>query len=141
MSDPLPALTEPQLALVSRIWDRGEATVAELVADLAATGRPLARNTVQTTVQRLEEKGWLRHRDERGVFIYQVTRPRAAAQAEMAGRLVDGAFAGRIDDLVQTLVRDRGLDAATLERLRALIDQTPPAPLAAVAAAAGKARP
>ena len=127
MPHPLPPLTEPQLALVSRIWDRGEATVAELVGDLAAAGRPLARNTVQTTVQRLEEKGWLRHREQRGVFIYQVTRERAAAQAEMAGRLVDGAFAGRIDALVQTLVRGRGLDAATLARLRTLIDETPPA--------------
>lgn len=125
MTTTLPALTEAQLAIVSRIWDRGAATIAELVGDLAAAGRPLARNTVQTMVQRLEEKGWLRHRDERGVFVYAATRARAEAQAEMAGRLVDGAFAGRIDTLVQTLVRERGLDAATLARLRTLIDETP----------------
>ena len=78
------------------IWDRGEATVAEVWKTLSGR-RKRARNTVQTTIARLEEKGWeaaLRHSD---VPTPPATPPsgRGSTTTQLDGcaLLVDTAFA------------------------------------------------
>lgn len=63
-------LTELQREIMEVIWSRDEATVTE-VRDALAGRRPLARNTVQTIMVRLEERGWLRHREEGRTFLYR----------------------------------------------------------------------
>ena len=55
----LPPLSEAQLEIMNVVWDRGEVTVAQ-VWKILSTRRKVARNTVQTMLARLEEKGWLR---------------------------------------------------------------------------------
>ncbi|MHC5540329.1 BlaI/MecI/CopY family transcriptional regulator, partial [Singulisphaera rosea] len=57
--EPLPPLSEAQLELMNIVWDHGEVTVAEAWKALTAR-RKVARNTVLTTLTRLEERGWLR---------------------------------------------------------------------------------
>ena len=69
------ALSPTQLRIMDVVWDRGEVSIAELWKELCSQ-RKVARNTVQTTVARLEEKGWLKHRVKGTGFIY-----RAAAGA------------------------------------------------------------
>src|SRR5262249_33433642 len=51
-------LAEGQLEIMEIVWERGEVTVGELWKALSAH-RKVARNTVQTMVQRLAEQGWL----------------------------------------------------------------------------------
>ena len=60
------------------IWDRGEVTVSEVRESLSKK-REVARNTVQTMMVRLEERGWLKHREDRRAFIYSAARPRVAS--------------------------------------------------------------
>ena len=55
----LPPLSEAQLEIMNGVWDHGEVTVAE-VGKVLAGRRSVARNTVQTVLTRLEDKGWLR---------------------------------------------------------------------------------
>ena len=56
-----PALSESQLEIMNVVWDQGEVTVTG-VWQILAKRRAVARNTVQTVMTRLEEKGWLKHR-------------------------------------------------------------------------------
>ena len=62
-------LTDAQREIMEIVWERGEATVSE-VRDALAQRRQLARNTVQTMIVRLEEKGWLKHREQGRTFVY-----------------------------------------------------------------------
>lgn len=118
----LPPLTEAQLTIMQVVWQRDEASVSDVVIALEGPRR-LARNTVLTTMQRLEEKGWLTHREQQGTFLYRATRSQAETLGEMAGRLVDTAFAGRVDNLVMTLLRERNLSRTDVEALKKLIEE------------------
>ncbi len=119
-SKPPPPLAEAQLEIMNFVWDRGEATVGQIWRELSARRR-VARNTIQTMVVRLEEKGWLRHRTEGNAFVYAATAARQTALKRMVRQLVDTAFAGSAEGLVMTLLEDQGLPAEEAERIRRMI--------------------
>jgi BlaI family penicillinase repressor len=114
-------LSEAQMEVMNVVWDGGEVTVAEVWRALA-TRRKVARNTVLTTLTRLEEKGWLR-RDEGGhAFRYRAAVPREATLGTMIRRLVDTAFGGSAEGLVLALLHGRGVSKEEAARIRAMID-------------------
>ena len=121
--DAAPPLSGAQLEIMNEVWDRGPggATVAEVWAALSARRR-VARNTVQTTLVRLERKGWLSHRAEGAGFRYFARRPRDRALGRLVSRLVDTAFAGSAAGLVMALLQGRGVSKAEADRIRAMID-------------------
>jgi len=120
--DPLPPLSEAQLEIMNVIWDRGEATVADVWRALAAR-RKVARNTVLTMVQRLEEKGWLRRDTGGHAHRYRASVPRGATLGTMVRRLVETAFAGSAEGLVLALLDGRGVSKDEADRIRAMIDR------------------
>lgn len=120
---PAPALSAAQMEVMEVVWDRGEATVGQVWRALSER-RPIARNTVQTTVVRLERKGWLSHREEGGTFHYTAARPRGAAVGGLVRRLLDTAFAGSVSGLVMALLEDHRLTDDEAARLRDLIDRS-----------------
>jgi predicted transcriptional regulator len=71
----LPPLSEAQMEIMNVVWEKGGATVSAAWKSLA-TRRPVARNTVQTMMVRLAEKGWLRCSSEGHAFRYQAAKPR-----------------------------------------------------------------
>ncbi len=103
------------------VWERGEVTVGQVWRELT-TRRSIARNTVQTTLARLEEKGWLRHRTDGKAFLYSATIPRETTLRRMVARLVDTAFGGSTEGLVMTLLEDRKLSEEEAERIRAMVE-------------------
>ena len=118
----LPPLSERQLEIMNVIWDRGEATVGEVWAELSAA-RKMVRNTVQTTVARLEEKGWLKHRAEGNTFYYRATQPSQDVRKRMARRLVDTVFEGSTEGLLLAILDEQPLSEDEAARIRQLIDQ------------------
>lgn len=118
----LPPLSEAQLQIMNVIWRRGEATVAQVWKELASR-RKVARNTVQTVLARLEEKGWLQHRREGNAFLYSASVPREASRRDLLERLLDTAFEGSAEGLVMTLLSGRGVTNEEADRIRKLIDQ------------------
>jgi BlaI family penicillinase repressor len=119
----LPPLSETQLEIMSVVWERGEATVSEVWKTLAAQ-RSVARNTVQTMMVRLEEKGWLWCSSEGHAFRYRAARPREDVLGVMVERLVDAAFGGSAEGLVLALLNGRGVTSTEVERIRRIIDET-----------------
>jgi BlaI family penicillinase repressor len=113
-------LSEAQLEIMNLVWDRGEATVAEVWKALSAR-RKLARNTVQTMMVRLEEKGWLTSQTDEHAFRYRAAVPREAVQGMMVRRLLDSAFGGSAEGLVMALLDGRGISRVEADRVRALI--------------------
>ena len=119
---PLPALSEAQTEIMNVVWEHGEATLAQVCTALAVR-RELARNTVQTQLTRLVEKGWLLHRSEGKAFYYRATVPREEARSRVVKRLVDAVFEGSAEGLVMTLLDGRKLSKEEANRIRALIER------------------
>lgn len=114
-------LTDAQREIMEIVWTRGEATVAE-VREALAGRRDLARNTVQTMMVRLEERGWLKHREEGRTFFYSANVPRTASLGAKVAQMVDRLFAGSPEDMVTALIEYRGLTRDEAERIRAMIE-------------------
>lgn len=114
-------LTEIQREMMEIVWHRDEVTVSEVREALSAH-RPLARNTVQTMLVRLEEKGWLKHREQGRTFVYSANRPRTVSLGAKVSQMVDRLFAGSPEEMVTALLEYRGLSADEAERIRAMIE-------------------
>jgi predicted transcriptional regulator len=110
------------MEIMALVWERGEVTVAEVWEALRAKRR-VARNTVQTLMTRLEEKGWLKHRAEGKTFCYSAAAERESALGQVVSRLVDTAFAGSVEGLVMALLDGRGVSAAEAARIREMIER------------------
>ncbi len=115
-------LSEAQLEIMNLVWDHGEVTVADVWKALTMRRR-VARNTIQTMIARLEEKGWLHCQSEGHAFRYRAAVPREAVQGMMVRRLLDSAFGGSAEGLVLALLEGRGISGAEAERVRAMIQQ------------------
>ncbi len=114
-------LTAAQREIMEIVWQQGEVTVSE-VRDCLAERRDLARNTVQTMIVRLEEKGWLKHRENGRTFVYTANRPRAVSLGAKVARIVDRWFAGAAEEMVTALIEYRGLTTDEAQRIRKMVE-------------------
>ncbi len=122
MRRPEAKITPAQLEIMNLFWDHGELGVAE-VWKILSDRRKVARNTVQTTLTRLVEKGWLQARAEGNAFRFRASRPRKPTVREMLGQLLDTAFGGSPSNLMTALLEARRLSPEEAVRIRKLIDK------------------
>ena len=118
----LPALSENQLEIMDSVWHRKEATLGDVWSDLSAT-RPVAKNTIQTLLTRLVDKGWLTTRLEGKTYHYSATRPRDTTLSNVVKKLVDTAFKGSTEGLMMALLDGRELTKDEVKRIRELIEK------------------
>lgn len=114
-------LTSAQREIMEVIWQKGEATVNDVREALVAH-RDVARNTVQTMMVRLEERGWLTHREDGRTFIYRASVPKTTSLGARVAQMVDRLFAGSPEEMVTALIEYRGLSSDEAARIRAMID-------------------
>lgn len=113
-------LTDQQLAILSVVWDRGEATANEIHQALEPeTG--LARGTIGTMLHRLERQGILSHRSEGREFWYRATVTREAVMAARLDGLVGGLFGGDLTAMVSFAVRKADTRKGDVEKLRKML--------------------
>lgn len=115
-----PELTAGQMEIMELVWERGEVGVAE-VWKVLGQRREVARNTVQTMMARLCERGWLAARPAGNAFVYAATRPRTSVVSKMVNGLVDRVFGGSLSGLVASIVESRPLPPGEAERIRQII--------------------
>lgn len=117
----LPALSDAQMEIMHVVWRHGEVTVGD-VWDALAQQRTVARNTVQTMMTRLAEKGWLKQHKQGRAFLYRAAVPREATLRGLVRRLVETAFRGSAEGLVLAMLEGRGVSSEEADRIRKLID-------------------
>jgi len=98
-------------------------TVSQVRDELASKGRDLARNTVQTLIVRMEEKGWLKHRTVGRTFFYTAVQSKDASLGQELKQLLDRSFSGSAEQLVNSLLETYTLKKGEADRIRKLIDQ------------------
>jgi predicted transcriptional regulator len=116
----LPELTPAQGEIMEIIWERGEVSASEVRRVLART-RKVARNTVRTLLERMEEKGWITHREDGRTFLYSAAQPRQVTIGQKVQQVVETVCGGSAEALVTALLDYRGLNSQELERIRQML--------------------
>jgi predicted transcriptional regulator len=117
-----PHFTDAELRLMEVLWNKGSATVADVLEGLK-TRPALAYSTVITTLRILETKGYVSHTKEGRAFTYQPLIGRDEARQSAITHLLQRLFEGSPELLVTSLFEDRKISAAEMKRLRALIEK------------------
>jgi BlaI family transcriptional regulator, penicillinase repressor len=119
--DDLPALSDAQLEIMNVVWQEDGSSVAD-VWKVLHERRGISRNTVHTLMVRLEEKGWLTHREAGGGFLYRATVSREETQQRSVQKMVETVFDGSAEGLVLALLSGPAVSKAEAARIRKLID-------------------
>jgi predicted transcriptional regulator len=109
-----------ELAVMSSLWRRGSATVAEVREDLT---EELAYTSVLSALQTLEDKGYVRHEPEGRAYRYFPLIEAERAGGSALQRIRDAIYHGSAEAMFAQLVSDRGLSRDELERMRTLLSE------------------
>lgn len=109
-------LTELQQAILDVIWSRGPST-SEQVRTAVAAKHPLKDSSVRTLLRRLETRGFLVHRVDGKVFVYEAAvRPRGVA-ARAVQQIIDRFCSGSVEQFLVGMVDEHVLSAGEIQRL------------------------
>jgi BlaI family transcriptional regulator, penicillinase repressor len=115
-------LTEAELRLMEVLWAKGPSSVQQVV-DALPPDTPLAYNSVLTTIRILERKGYVQHDKDGRAHIYKPVVARQEAARSEVRNLVRRMFRDSHELLVLNVLEEAQIDAAELNRLRALLKQ------------------
>lgn len=117
-----PTMTDGELRLMRVLWEKGQATVGEVVDALNVRPKP-AYNTVLTLLRIMEKKGYVSHRKEGRAFTFLPTVDRADASRSALRTLVDRFFEGSPRLLMLNLLEDGQLSPEALQQLKERIEE------------------
>jgi predicted transcriptional regulator len=113
-------LTEAELRIMKILWRRGESLVSDLVAAMPHDAR-LAYTSVLTTVRILEQKGYVRHRQEGRAFLYSPCIAEHEASRSEVSHLLHRFFGNSREKLLLTLLGEEDITQDELQRLKGAI--------------------
>ena len=116
-------ISELQHSILQVLWDREEATVAQVQEDLAAGGRRLALTTVATLLTRLRRRGLVEHRSQGRQFVYRSAVSQRDVRRSMVQDLADRIFGGEVSAVVGHLLGSEEIDPEELARVKELVLQ------------------
>jgi BlaI family penicillinase repressor len=118
---PTQKLGERELDIMQVLWRSGSASVAEVHQALLDERVEIAYTTVQTMLNRLEEKGLVRrdNSDRAHRYLPGLKEPTVVNQAIQ--KLVERFFSGSVEALATRLV-EKDLTVEQLDHLQELID-------------------
>lgn len=102
------------------IHGRGEATAADV--NVAMPNAP-SYSAVRALLRILEEKGFLKHREDGPRYVYLPTESREKARRSALQRVVETFFEGSLANAVASLVDDEKLSPEELKRLEDVIQK------------------
>jgi predicted transcriptional regulator len=115
-------MTDGELRLMRVLWEKGQATVGEVVDALNVRPKP-AYNTVLTLLRIMEKKGYVSHRKEGRAFTFLPTVDRTDASRSALRTLVDRFFEGSPRLLMLNLLEDGQLSPEALQQLKERIEE------------------
>jgi predicted transcriptional regulator len=115
-------LTDGELRLMRVLWEKGEASVGDVVTELKDRPRP-AYNTVLTLLRILERKGYVKHRKDGRAFIFMALVDRVDASRSALRTLMNRFFEGSPRLLVLNLLEDEQLSPEALQQLKERLEK------------------
>ena len=120
LADRTPLPTDAELRILRVLWDRGPATVRDV---LEALEDDRGYTTVLKFLQIMHEKGLVTRRREGRSHVYAAAIGREPTQRALLRDLTRKAFAGSSDALVLRALSSRGASAEELEEVRELLER------------------
>jgi len=113
-------LSDLQLAIIRVLWDKGEASAAEVQLAMKRS-RPLAITTVSTLLARLEKKGIITHRNAGRTFVYRARVSELDMRRKAISGVIRNLFRGNPSEVVGQILSERDVSEEDLERMRRMI--------------------
>ena len=116
-----PKPTDAELTILRVLWERGASTVRE-VQEALAKRRPTGYTTVLKLLQIMTEKGSVVRDERERAHLYEARLPETQTQRQLVDDLLDRAFGGSAEKLVQAL-SGRPSSPEELARIRKLLNE------------------
>lgn len=115
-------LTDVELEFMTLLWDHGDSTVRDALANLAPD-RNLAYTSAATILRILEQKQFVKSIKQGKTFIYSALLTKDAYQSRLLKNLSEKLFDNTPAALVARLVDDADLSETALEEIRDLLER------------------
>ena len=130
MAKPPLSIPDSELDVLKVLWDRGQATVREVLETLREAGhvgnkdgKPWSYATVATLLDRLETKKVVESDRTDQAFTYRPIVSVREVQQKRVDSLVDKLYQGEPGLLVLHLLKSHPLDSEHADQVRALLEQ------------------
>jgi predicted transcriptional regulator len=117
-------LTDAELRIMAVLWNRGRATVGEVVDLIKGRHKP-AYNTVLTILRILERKGYVTHEKTGRAFAFLPLVDRGQERRRALSQVLSRFFDDSPRLLVLDLLGHERTNAEELRSVRELIEKTP----------------
>src|SRR5271157_2574286 len=122
MPESRPRPTDAELEILTVLWSRGPSTVRD-AHEIIAKRKPARYTTVLKTLQIMAEKGLVRRDEKQRAHVYEAACPREWTQRQLAGDLLQRAFAGSAKSLLMGALSARKASREELAELRKMIEE------------------
>lgn len=118
-------LTDLQLSIMKVLWARGDAAVVD-VHEALRKERRISESTVATLLGRLEERGFVAHRQEGRRYLYHPVVEEDAIRQSLVrdfAERVEGVFADDTAGLVSRLLDARDVKPDELAEVQRIVER------------------
>lgn len=121
-AEPERALSRRERQIMDVVYRRSRAAVADVLTDLPD---PPSYSAVRALMRILEEKGHLKHDQEKAKYVYRPVRTRRAAARLALRRVVQTFFDGSVEKAIGAMLgnNEAELTSEELDRLKHCIEQ------------------
>jgi BlaI family transcriptional regulator, penicillinase repressor len=116
----IPLPTAAEMRLLQILWDKGEATVEDVVNAHPAKKRPNYKTT-QTLLRIMEQKGFITHEAQGRVFVFRPLISRKTVDHGFVQALLSQNFSGSASGLLVNLLEASPVDQKELDELEAYL--------------------
>ena len=121
VSPPHEKLSRREREIMDTLFALGDRASAEEIRERLSD--PPTSSAVRAMLTRLEEKGYVRHREERLRYVYTPTKSRASAQRNALTKLVQVFFGGSPRETATALLKQESWTDDELDALRSEIER------------------
>ena len=111
-----PLLSELENEVMQAVWSLGPSSV-EAVHEVVSRRRNLKEATTRTILRRLEQKGYVRHEEQRRAYIYRPVESARSVAARVVRQMIDKFCCGSVEELVSGMIEAKVLSKRELKTL------------------------
>jgi len=114
-------VTETELSILDVLWSRGPAEIRDIVERVYGSHTPALHATVNSLLDRLDQKGYVDCDRSRHRHRYSATIPREKFVGAQLQKLADAHFDGSVTPMLMTLIERTKLSRADRDAIRKII--------------------
>jgi predicted transcriptional regulator len=118
-------LSPANLEIMKIIWEKGDVTVNDVFETINTRRKDkLRRTTIQVQMNRLEDYGWLKHRQEGRTYVYSAAAEKQKTRRDILDDITLRVFGGSRTELVKCLLENSDVSSEDIKELRELLKKS-----------------